>query len=250
MGTGIFNMRSADLVNLQKWLKKAPKEFDRAAANVLNTTAFKSRRRAISNIKKGTTTRQPKFVDRSMRVTKAKVGQPLNRLVAIMGSIDISRQGRSSGFEELESGGKTSKPRAATLSSRGNSERKKIAGPVRMDKLNRMFRHRMVRGKGLKSKRQRVAAMLKVVRSGAIGRQPFIIPRGLKSGPMSKLRPGVYRMGNKKVISLQNPFRSRVSKTKRIKWMSKSIDWATNDANVTKAWKKEAEFVLRKRRRR
>lgn len=243
-------MKAPDLVNLTKWTKRAPKEFDRAGANVLNSTAFKGRRRAISNIKKGTTTRTPKFVDRSMRVTKARVGKPLNQLVAIMGSIDISRKGRSSGFQELESGRKSEKPRAATLSSRGNSERKKISGPVRMDKLNRMFRHRMVRGKGLKSKRQRVAAMLKIVRSGAIGRQPFIIPRGLKSGPMSKFRPGVYRMGNKKVISLQNPFHSRVSNTKRIKWMSKSIDWATNDANVTKAWKKEAEFVLRKRGKR
>ena len=243
-------MKAPDLINLQKWMKKAPKEFDRAGANVLNSTAFKGRRRAISNIKKGTNTRTPKFVDRSMRVTKARVGKPLNQLVAIMGSIDISRQGRSSGFKELESGRKSDKTRAATLSSRGNSERKKIAGPVRMDKLNRMFRHRMVRGKGLKSKRQRVAAMLKIVRSGAIGRQPFIIPRGVKSGPMSRMRPGVYRMGNKKVISLQNPFRSRMGNTKRIKWMSKSIDWATNDANITKAWKKEAEFVLRKRRKR
>lgn len=241
-------MKSADLVNLQKWMRKAPKEFDRAGANVLNSTAFTGRRRAISNIKKGTNTRTPKFVDRSMRVTKARVGKPLNQLIATMGSIDISRRGRSSGFQELESGRKSEKPRVATLSSRGNSERKKIAGPVRMDKLNRMFRHRMVRGKGLKSKRARVAAMLKIVRSGGIGRQPFIIPRGLKAGRMNRFRPGVYRMGNKKVISLQNPFRSRVSNTKRIKWMSKSIEWATNDANVTKAWRKEAEFVLRNRR--
>lgn len=249
MAKDIFNFSSPDLRNLQKWYKKAPREFTRAATNVINSTAFASRLQAIKNIEKNTNTRNKAFVRRSMRVDKAKHGRPLNQIVAEMGSIDISRQGRSTGFKELETGKRSENKRVPTMASRGGNERKQVANPVRMDKLNKMFRHRMVRGKGVKGKRAKVAAMLRVVKSGAIGRQPFIVPRGIKSGPMSKMPPGVWRMGNRKRLHLVNPFQGRnAGRTKKISWMSKAVDEVASQRNLMRIWKKEVDFILRRRR--
>ncbi len=248
MPTGIFNLKSPDLVNLQKWMKRAPKEFDRAGANVLNSTAFRGRRRAISNIKKGTVTRTPKFVDRSMRVTKAKVGKPLNQLVAEMGSIDISGKGRSDGFESLETGRNAESRRMATQAGRGGDWKKKVAGPIRMNKINKFFKRSQFKGRG-RTKHQRTVAMLMSIRRGAIGRQPFII-EGRQRFKLARMKPGVYRMGNKKRLTMVNPFSAgrRRGKTKAIKWMTRSINWATSERNVTMAWKKEADWVLGRRK--
>ena len=249
MAKDIFQFSSPDLINLGKWYKRAPKEFTRAATNVINTTAFNSRLQAIKNIEKNTHTRNKSFVRRSMRVDKAKHGRPLNAIVAEMGSIDISRQGRSSGFQELETGKRTAKKRVPAMASRGGNESRQVAGPVRMDKLGKMFRHRMVRGKGLKTKRARVAAMLRMVKSGGIGRAPFIVPRGIKSGPMAKMPPGVWRLGNKKRLELVNPFQDRnPSRTKRIKWNEKAVDEVASQRNLMKIWKKEDNFILKRRK--
>jgi hypothetical protein len=249
MAQDIFKFTSPDLINLGKWYKRAPKEFVRAATNVINTTAFKSRLASIKIIEKNTHTRNKSFVKRSMRVDKAKHGRPLNAIVAEMGSIDISRQGRSTGFQELETGKRTKKKRVPTLASRGGNESRQVAGPVRMDKLGKMFRHRMVRGKGLKTKRAKVAAMLRMVKSGAIGRQPFIMPRGVKTGPMANMPAGVWRLGNKKKLELVNPFQDRNAKrTKRIKWMTKAVDEVASQRNLMKIWKKEVDFILKRRK--
>jgi hypothetical protein len=243
----IFNIKQNDLINLQRWFKRSPREFSRAAANVVNTTAFNHRRQSISNISDRVTVRSKPFISRSMRVTKSPTNVPLNKIIAESGSIDISREGRSDGFESLETGMKSRSKRVPTMASRGSTERRKVAGPVRMNKLNRAFNIRQVRGKNVKTRRQRAAALMRVVRSGAIGRQPFIIPSGL-TGRMAGMKPGIWKMGNRKSVSLMNPFDGKRGRTKRIAWNSRAADQVTQPDVMMRVWKKEVDWVLSRRR--
>jgi hypothetical protein len=243
----IFKFESPDLISFQRWQRRAPREFSRAAANVVNTTAFNHRRKAISNISDRVTVRSKPFISRSMRVTKSPTNVPLNKIIAESGSIDISREGRSDGFESLETGMKSRSKRVPTIASRGSTERRKVAGPVRMNKLNRAFNIRQVRGRSVKTRRQRAAALMRVVRSGAIGRQPFIIPSGL-TGRMAGMKPGIWKMGNRKRVSLMNPFDGKRGRTKRIAWNSRAADQVTQPDVMMRVWRKEVDFVLSRRR--
>ena len=248
MPTDLFKFESPDLVNLQKWLKRAPREFTRAANNTTNTVALQSRRQAIKNIEASTTTRNKKFVSRSMRVDKSKNVRNINQIVAEMGSIDISRQGRSTGFKELETGIISKNKRVPVMAARGNQERKPVSRPVRLNKLASAFRPSMFRGKGGKTQRAKVARMLRMVRDGAIGNKPFLVPRGVRTS-VGKMPAGIWQKGRGRLLVFKNPTKRNVDKrTKRIKWMERAVDDATTVSNLKKIWKKEIDFVLRKRR--
>jgi hypothetical protein len=247
--TDIFNFSAPDLVNLQKWYKRLPKEFTLAATNVTNSMAFQARLIAIKNIEKNTTTRNKAFVKRSMRVDKAKFGQSLNNIVAVMGSIDISRQGRSTGFEELESGIISRNRRVPVMAARRNQESKMASRAVRLDKMGGVFKPKMFRGKGIRSKQARVARMLMAIRGGAIGNKPFLIPRGLFNSELQKMPPGIWRKGRGKNLILMNPLDKNVDKkTKRIGWNDKAAREVSSDANLRKLWRKQIDFRLKKRR--
>lgn len=246
MPSDIFKFSSPDLANLQKWYKRAPKEFIWAANNMTGQVALLSRRMAVKIIEKNTTTRNKKFVSRSMRVQKSTNVSSMNQIIANMGSVDISTHAyKSTGFSELESGKKMKRNHVPTLKSRGGSEGKKVTRAIRMDRLGGMFKFRNVRSGNMRSKRAKVAAMIRVVKSGAIGRKPFVIPSGLTSGPMSNMRPGVYKLGNKKTVELQNPFQSSPRNTQRIKWSIRAARLATRPHEVRKIWHKEIKFVTR-----
>jgi hypothetical protein len=182
-----------------------------------------------------------------MRVTKSPTNVPLNKIIAESGSIDISREGRSDGFESLETGMKSRSKRVPTMASRNNTERRKVAGAVRMNKSSRMLTRRQFRGKKLRTPQQRTIAMLRAIRSGQFGRKPFLIEAGLK-GRMSGMRQGVWKMGNQKRMFLQNPFDGKRGRTKRIAWNSRAADIVTHEASLMRVWKKEVDFVLRKRK--
>lgn len=244
MATDIFDFYDRDLVNLQGWFKKAPKQFARASANVASALAFDSRRKAIKNIEQNVTVRGGSFVGKSLRLTTARPSTNLSSIVAEMGSIDLSGSGRSDGFESLETGKIDNRGSVPTLAARGNKESKKVAGPVRFNK--KFFKHTSFRGPGAKTKQRQVALMLRAAREGVIGRKPFEIPNGL-TGRLSDMVPGVYKLGNKKQIFLQNPFDGKRKRAKRIAWMKRTIRQTTRDGNIQKIWDKEVDFILRKR---
>lgn len=244
----IFNFKSPDLVNLQKWYKRLPHEFTLAATNVVNEMANQSRLIAITSIEKGTTTRNKGFVRRSMRYTKAKYGQSLNNIVATMGSIDLSGEGRATGFEELETGIISKNKRVPVMAARGNQENKKISKPVRSDKIRGAFRPSMFRGKGGRSQKAKVARMLAAVRGGAIGNKPFLVPRGVRT-KVGKMPAGLWRKGRGKLLVFMNPLKPNVKKrTKKIEWMGKAIKEVSADSNLRKIWHKQIDFRLKKRR--
>ena len=180
-----------------------------------------------------------------MRFDKARQSKSLSQIVSVMGSIDISGQGRSTGFEELESGVISKNKRVPTLAARRDNPKKMATRAVRLDRVGQAFKFSQFRGKGIRSKKARVARMLMAIRKGAIGNKPFIIPNGM-AGQLSKMPAGIWRKGRGRFLNLVNPFKENVGKrTKKIAWMRKAVAEVTTDANLKKAWGKEIDSFLR-----
>jgi hypothetical protein len=246
----IFNFEDQDLVNLQGWLKRKPREFTKAVGSMLNTVAGSTRQHAISNIKSKTTTRASKFVDNSLRVQKVGRGVRLDRLEAQTYSFDISKDGRSTGFQELEEGAQYRGHRVPTMTSRGGGKGRKsskVAGPVRMNKRSSMLSRKMFKSSKAKSKRQQTAAMLAHIRKTS-DKTPFIIDRsGLGGSRMANMEPGVWRRKSKKNIALMNPFDGQRGRTKRIRWMQRAAETVTSTPALKRLWSKEIDKVLKRR---
>ena len=246
MPADIFNFESPDLVNLQTWYRRAPKRFNRAVTGVVNTLAFQARSQAVKNIQAGTITRNPRFVSASMRVEKARNASSLNRIVSEMGSIDLSRKGRSSAFEELETGSQSPSHRVPTLFARaGGNAQKKVSPAVRFKNISKFHRHKQFRGRA-KSKQGQVAAMLKAIRTRKAQNKPFIIPSGL-TGRMAGMTPGIWKRKGQS-LQLANPFKGRRGKTKRLSWMLNAVTEVSKRGNLRKIWRKEIDFMLRLKR--
>lgn len=244
----ILNFKSPDLVNLQGWMRKAPKAFNRAAAGVMTNLAKESRLIAIKNIERGTTTRNKSFVRRSVIFDRAVTGKNLSQISAVMGSVDISKKGRSTGFEELETGIISRNKRVPLMASRNNKEGKQASRPVRMDKARSAFRVSHFRGKGGLSRKAKVVRMLMAVRGGAIGNKPFLVPRGVRT-KHAKMPAGIWRKGKGGLLIFMNPIKSNVDKrTKKISWMSRAVDSVITETNLKKVWSKEIDFFLRSKR--
>ncbi len=246
----IFNFEAQDLVNLQGWYRKQPRQFTKAARNVLNTVAGAARVRSVQNITSKTTTRSRNFVSNSIRVTKAGLGKPLSSLVAETFSFDLSKSGRSDGFESLEAGKTAKGHRVPTIFSRGagkGRESAKVARPVRMDKRSGMLRRSMFKGSKAKTKRQQTAAMLAHIRRTK-DRTPFQIDKsGLGGSPMRRMEPGIWRRKTAKNIGLMNPFRGQRGRSKRLRWMDRAVDEVTSNQALTIIWGKEVDKVLKRR---
>lgn len=246
MPADIFNFESPDLVNLQTWYRRAPKRFSRAVTGVVNSLAFQARSQAVKNIQAGTITRNPRFVSASMRVEKARNSSSLNRIVSQMGSIDLSRKGRSSGFEELEIGSQSTSHRVPTLFARaGGNAQKKVSPAVRFNKFSKFHKHKQFRGRA-KTKQGQVAAMLKAIRTRRAQNKPFIIPAGL-TGRMAGMTPGIWKRKGQS-LQLANPFKGKRGKTKRLAWMLGAVTEVSKRGNLRKIWRKEIDFMLRLKR--
>ena len=243
----MFNFDSPDLVNLQRWAKRMPREFGKAVSGVANSMAFAARAEAVQNIKNATITRSPRFVSASMRVEKSRPRTNLRQIVAEVGSIDISRQGRSSGFLELEDGTQSRTRRVPTIAARGGGNRQKRVSPaVRMKNLGKFHRHKAFASRSARTKQTQVAAMLRMVRTRQVENKPLIIPAGL-SGRMGGMPPGVYKMRGRS-IRLVNPFGGKRRKTKGIKWMERAALAVSSRPRLLAIWRKEIDFRLRQRR--
>jgi hypothetical protein len=242
MAEDIFKFKSPDMINLQKWMKKKPREFNRATASVLNNLAFQSRLVATDNIQSKTQTRDKKFVSRSLRVTKTPLNKPLNTLVASMGSIDISGKGRSDGFESLETGGRDKRKYTQTIAARGGKESRKVAPRVRLNKSKDFHTRKQHRGSA--------AIMLRKLRQKKIARKPVLIDRKVRRGgssPLRRMKPGIYVMTGRKLLKRVQTFGNTNKRTKRIQWMKRATTEVMKDSNLKKQYKKEIDWIFRKR---
>ena len=247
MATDIFNFESPDLIALQRWYKRNPRQFSRAAGSLVNGLAFQARREAIKNISDKTITRNKRFVSASLRVEKSKRNVPLNQVVSETFSFDISGKGRSDGFKSLEDGSVSSVRSVPTLLARNNKESSKVSAPVRFNKTNKMHRHKQFRSPHSKTKKSQMAHMMRKVRERKVDNKPFIVPGGL-TGTLGRMQPaGIWRRKSRTNIGLANPFQGKRGRTKKIQWMKRAVDEVAAPSNIKKLWIKEVDFITKKR---
>ncbi len=244
----IFNLNTSDLINLQRWYRRAPRQFNRAATNVINTLATRAKIQSIRNIESKTTTRAKSFVRNSLRVDKSPKGMGIGQIVAETYSFDISGQGRATGFEELESGGQYRGNRVPTLMSRGaaGKNQAKVSRGLRMDKTASFHKHKQFKSKRAKNKHQQVAAMISSVRAKKAANKAMVIPSGL-NGKLGNMTPGIYKLKAKGLIRMVNPFKGSRGRTKRIAWMQDAIETVSSNQEMTGIWSREINKILSKR---
>ena len=223
----IFDISSPDLKKLKKFFKQAPRQFQFAAAGVLNDQAFGTRREAIQKIGRNMIVRNPKFVNSMVRFNKARGAQDISLQQSETGSM---RRKGFSGWVEQETGKRTQRTRTQTLLARGGS---------RQNIVKRGFRMRP----GLKftdpddfsdvvgNPEHRTIAMLAILRRDKF-KKPFILPSNRRG------KKGLYKFQRGKVKRLQNLEPSK-PQPKRKPWLIPGRNQYFQKTNLIAVWKEQ-----------
>ena len=223
----LFDIEFTDMRRLQKWYKKAPKQFARGAAGVLNDFAFGVREKSIKTINKKMTVRNSKFVSSSLRVQKAR-GSNVSSLNSETGSV---KRPRFSGWAEQELGTRSSRTKVATPIGRGGDKKGILKPRFRMKPGARYPKPSDFEGN---SPNRKVNTMLRAMKRKSS--KPFII-KGSK-----KFRSGLYKFHNRKIMALQL-FKNR-KQPKRIKWHTLAKQKYFRSVKVRDVWAKNIRRQL------
>lgn len=229
MAEQLFAIKSQDLLKLQRFYRKAPRQFTAASAETLSSFAFGTRRKSILVIKNRMTVRNERFVTGSLRVQKASRSVPMNSQVAIAGSIS---RARFSGWEEQELGTKTSRTRTATRFARKGGSRP-VPPSLRMKPGNKFLAPRDFEGQ---SDEHKVQVMLQTL-SRQRYKKPFVI-KGHR-----RFNSGLYKFRGKKIMMIWR-FKTR-KQPKRLRWQTISRDLYFATTRIDSVWANSLRKVLR-----
>lgn len=230
MANEIFQINLSDLKKLKKFYKKAPKQFGRAAAGVLNDFAFGARKESVKTINRRMTVRNSKFVSSSIRVSKAR-GSNIDSMRSESGSI---RRKRFSGWEEQELGKRSSRTKIASKFGRGGSNKGTLKPSFRMKPSARFMKPSDFPGA---TGTQRVGVMLRIIGRTKKRSRPFIITGS------RKFSSGLYKIQNKKIKRIQK-FKTR-EQPKRIKWHTEAKKDYFQSVDIRNVWAKNIRRVLK-----
>lgn len=191
-----FDFKSSDLRQIRKIAKRAPREFRGATAGTLNTIAFRVRKEMINEVNRTMTVRSLKFVEGSIRFQKTRISSVESQR-SRAGSI---RRARFTGWVEQQTGKPSTLGRSFTLASRGGNYTKKMRGRGRLKPGNQIQKQENFKGK---TRRQRTAVMLAMMRRGTATRQPFVIDQRM-GGTLRTLGRGLYDWRGRRIYKQQN----------------------------------------------
>jgi hypothetical protein len=223
----MFEIEAADLINLRKFFKRAPREFRRTQASVLNSFAFGTRTESLDVIFEKMTIRDSRFAKSSMRVEKARS----KRLESRAGSLN---RARFTGWAEQQTGEKPDRGRVATVLARGSNERNRIRPGFRMKPSSNFMSPGDFQGK---TDEHRVTVMLQTISRDKI-RKPFVIRKSRKWGK------GLYKLHGNKIKRLQS-FEPKYDKVRRIPWMSAARRRYFRANRPRDVWAKSIRHVLK-----
>ena len=233
MPSPLFSVDAKQLVELRKQYKRAPRDFARAAAGVLNHHAFGSRKTQIREINSSMTVRNPRFVSSKIQVTKARGRLPIRTMQSTSGSVTGPR---FSGWEEQQTGNKTKLTRTITKSARGGNWKSQVKPKARLKSSAKFLRPEQFHGRNQKAK---FMFMMRVIatRSGNVNL--------LITNRQGKLDRGLYRFNKSRrkfsrLQSFDNPTQPR-----RNKWHSKAVDRYFKRANLSQVWKQQLKRQLK-----
>lgn len=230
MAEQLFAIEAHNLINLQRWYRKAPQQFQRASAGVLNEFAFGARKKSLQIIKTRMIVRNERFVSGSLRVSKASGFMPLSAQVATFGSV---ARDRFTGWKEQELGTSVDRTRTSTLLARAGSKRRQMRPSLRMKRSNIFDSPDNYEGA---PEQHRAIVMLQTL-SRAKSRRPFII-KGHR-----KFKPGLYKFKGGKIRQIQqfkNP-----KQPKRVRWMTSGRAFYFSSVSLDAIWADKIRRQLR-----
>lgn len=233
----MFEFTAADLINLRRFYKRAPKAFGRAVVGMLNNVAFDSRFELLEAIDDQMNVRNRGFVTRHMRVEKAK-GDDISRAVSVVGSIAGAR---FTGWVEQETGQPDKRNRVYSLLSRGGSETNKVKPGRTRKSSNRILRMGDFDIDNAASDTHRLIIFLQIMDRDHRGkmfwvRQNYKKLQGdsvysIQGRKGRKRKRKGFSGGGMKRISSDDPMR-----TKKDPWMKPTIQRTVTQASMRKAW--------------
>lgn len=236
----VFELNLQDYLNFKRILKKAPKLYSRAAANVLNSAAFGTRKLAIRNIKSGMIARNEKFIAGSIRVDKARRGAPMEMNKSVVGSV---KRPRFSGWREQEGGQQTKRKHLAKPAARKGDLKRPVLRVARLRKGKSFLKPTAFGG------RNPVDRALRMIHSLSANnyRKPFLI-FGLEN-IKKRMPPGLYRFGSGKPpnrrLELLQRFKSP-QKTRRNPWMQPAREEYVKRVNLRTVWGRALDRELKR----
>lgn len=227
-----FIVKTPDLRNLEKFYKKAPRQFARASAGMTNNLAFQTRSAALENIASDMNIRNDRFVKSRMRVNRARP-VPISRQQAEVGSLPTSR---FSGWTEQERGAAPLRNRVYTIAARRGKEQNAASAKARLKPSNHFFTVGDFDIKG-NDENHRTQIFLQLM-SGEFTNKPFVIRRKFR-----KLRKGIYVFSKRGKLKQLQDFRDM--KVRRKPWMRPAAHKINTKANIRKQWARSINHVLR-----
>jgi len=231
MPTGMFELDLGDLLKLRKFMKRAPKQFNRVAIGVLNTAAFGTRKQALKTLRSGLVIRNDKFMTGSVRVEKAKTTEKLNRAEAVVGSI---KRNRFSGWIEQQTGQVSKKTRTSTLFGRGGQQSGALPVGSRLKRKSIISPDKY----SGRTPENRVTKMINDLKRRGYSRS-FIV-KGSR-----KFKSGLYKIKSKRKIAAVQRFSSRPIKPKRLEWLTTGRRNYLKSTPLRELWARNIGHVLK-----
>lgn len=231
----LFDIDISQLIRLKKFYKRAPNEFKKVSANVLNSFAFGTRAEALKVIKSKMIIRNERFVNSRLRVVRTSGNKEVSQQESIVGSISTKR---FSGWKEQQFGTLPERDRTFTPFARRGDMKRAVLPSVRLKPSNKYVSSDEFAGK---TPSQRLIVMLQVLNRKKY-KKPFIIKH--KS---NKFKKGLYKFygsgKNKKILALQ--FFNVRKAPKKIEWMTMASDNYFRKNNVENIWADSMKRILK-----
>lgn len=231
----MFDLDDRDLLRLKSVYQRAPREFAKATAGMLNTFGFKSRDASLDIIQQRMIVRSRGFVKSSVRVQMTRKDIPTNEQEVIYGSLD---RPRFTGWVEQETGKRDPRRRTPMTFARGGDKRKRIKSGLRM-KPGRTFRSSS-EVKGIDD-HHRAVVMLQIAFRQKGRRTPFLL-KGHRTLPN-----GLYQIRSGSLHLVQS-FEDPKTAIKRVRWMSGGVRRMSKQIDIRQLWGSELNRIFRKMR--
>ena len=229
-----FNQKTLGLKNLEKFYKKAPKKFARASSGMINNLAFETRTAALVNIASDMNIRSDRFVNRQMKVAKARA-VPISQQKAEVGSV---RTSAFTGWVEQETGKAPKRTRTFGIAARRGKQQNTASAKARLKPANQFFSVNDFDIPNAADEDHRTQIFLQLM-SKEHANTPFVMRRKYR-----RIRKGLYVFSKRGKLKQLQDFGGM--KVKRKPWMRPAAHKINTKANVRKQWARAISHTLKR----
>jgi hypothetical protein len=226
-----FKVDDRDLRELRDFYRRAPAVFRTVAADLINDFAFGSRNASFEVLREKMVIRNFGFMQRQIRVAKARQNAPIDTQKAEVGSVPTRR---FSGWKEQQTGERTARERVVNLLARGGNKKRQVRRPARLRPGSDFESYRKYPGRGVE---QRNIVMLQRLDSQR-WKRPFLVlgKRGM--------RPGLYKFVRRKPKLLQL-FDPKSAQPRKIPWLTDAVARYFQREDIGRLWARKMRYRLK-----